>query len=246
MLKKTFLENAKSSQDELSCDKIEYIENTSLLVSQDVRTNQSMCAYDAAEQESGLSKQVSAGMVRGGGVGSYAAVRQDKDYVEYKNIFDREKCVRDNGAFWIVLASQTQTRDRHEKLLKHGTKRRSGFQAGALVGSTSGTHSEVQGAVVDYMESPISKKILQKTDTVAKIVNKFGGGVKNTSEGQTSSSQKVLHTPKRKVNLLFIEQEKSDPIMIPKLSTCEGGRAGESPANRFKLCSLRSLNSDNG
>ena len=74
MLKKPFLENAiksvirvntQISRDELGCDKIES------LFSQDVRTTQSMCAYDAAEQESSLSKQVSAGMVRVGVVGSY-------------------------------------------------------------------------------------------------------------------------------------------------------------------------------
>ena len=95
MLKKPFLENANTqiSRDELSCDKMEY------LVSQDVRTTQSMCAYDAAEQESGLSEQVSAGMVRGGVVGSYATVRQDQDYIEYKNIFDRGVCEKQ----WCIL-----------------------------------------------------------------------------------------------------------------------------------------------
>ena len=105
-------------------------------------------------------------------------------------------------------------------------------------------------AVVDYMESPVSKKIVRKTDAVAKIVSKFGGGIKHTSEGQTSTSQnigqKVSCTPKRKVSLQFSEKEKSDPIIIPELSTCKGGMAGESPAKRFKLCSLRSMNSDNG
>ena len=115
------------------------------------------------------------------GVWSYAAVRQDQDYIEYKNIFDREKCVRDNGAFCDVLASQAQTIDRHEKLLMHGTKRRSGVQAGALVGNTSGTHTEVQVAVVDYKESPVSKK----------IVSKFLVGIKHTLEGQTSTSQNI-------------------------------------------------------
>ena len=45
-------------------------------------------------------------------------------------------------------------------------------------------------AVVDYMESPVSKKIVRKTDTVAKIVNKFGGGIKHTSEGQKGKKGK--------------------------------------------------------
>ena len=103
-------------------------------------------------------------------------------------------------------------------------------------------------AVGNFLASPISKKSVRKTDTVAKIFIKFGGGSKHTSLGENIAAQnkQVPSTPKRKVNLLFDDEEKSQPIITTKLSTCKGGRAGESPAKRLKLCSLRSLNSDNG
>ena len=206
-----------------------------------------MCAYDAAEQESGVYKLVRAGMVRGGVVGGYAAIQ---DINENRNIFDREKCVRNSDAICDVLAIQAQNRNRHAKPRMHGTIRRGGVQNGAIVRRSSSTNTEVQVAVDTFMASPISNKSVQKTDTVARIVNKFGGGSKHSSLGQNNTAQnnvkEVPSTPKRKVNLLFDDEEKSQLIITTKLSTCKGGRAGESPAKIIKLCSLRSFNSDNG
>ena len=132
----------------------------------------------------------------------------------------------------------------------HGTIRRGGVQNGAIVRRSSSTNTEVQVAVDTFMASPISNKSVQKTDTVARIVNKFGGGSKHSSLGQNNTAQnnvkEVPSTPKRKVNLLFDDEEKSQLIITTKLSTCKGRRAGESPAKRLKLCCLRSFNSDNG
>ena len=194
-----------------------------------------------------MYKQVSAGMVRGGVVGGYAAIQ---DINENRNIFDREKCVRNSDAICDVLAVQAQSINRHAKPRMHGSIRRGGVQDGALVSRSSSTNTEVQVAVGNFLASPISKKSVQKTDTVAKIFNKVGGGSKHTSLGQNITAQnnvkEVPSTPKRKVNLLFGDEEKSQLIITTKLSTCKGGRAGESPAKIIKLCSLRSFNSDNG
>ena len=109
-------------RDELSCGKSKSTENNSQLVSQDVYTIQSMCAYDAAEQESGVYKLVSAGMVRGGVVGSHASYAASQDINENRNIFDREKCVRNSDAICDVLAIQAQNRNRHAKPRMHGSR----------------------------------------------------------------------------------------------------------------------------
>ena len=197
-----------------------------------------------------MYKQVSAGMVRGGVVGGYAAIQ---DINENRNIFDREKCVRNSDAIGDVLAVQAQSINRHAKPRMHGSIRRGGVQDGALVSRSLSTNTEVQVAVGNFLASPISKKSVRKTDTVAKIFNKFGEGSKHTSLGENIAAQKqnkqnkeVPSTPKRKVNLLFDNEDKSQPIITTKLSTCKGRRAEESPAKRLKLCSLRSFNSDNG
>ena len=172
-LKKTFLERCMSksgvpleiSRVELSCGK--------MIVAQ-IKTSQSVqnSAYESAEQESGVLEQEYDGRVHGCVVGSNTTILQDQDDRKHVTILDREKCVRYRCAVYDDMASQAQDSCRHEKRTEQGTNERIEAKGGTLVGRTSCDKK----AAVSIFESPVLKKIVNRKNTVAQILNRFGGG----------------------------------------------------------------------
>ena len=93
----------------------------------------------------------------------------------------------------------------------------------------------------ETFSSPVSKRKVSKSNSVAQIISKFGGGNTCTSEGQLSSGilnivnivQEKQHTPKRKFIMLQDHSRISQPVITAQLSL-QGISGSESPAKKFK------------
>ena len=89
--------------------------------------------------------------------------------------------------------------------------------------------------------SPVSKRKVSKTSSVAQIISKFGVGNTCTSEGQIMSEisntvnivQEKSRTPKRKLPMLQDCSGISQPVITAQLSS-QGISGSESPAKKFK------------
>ena len=129
-------------------------------------------------------------------MGSYATVRQDQDYIEYKNIFDQVKCVRDNGAVCDVLASQAQTIDRHEKLPMHGTKRRSGVQGESKLEILQAPILRCRWPWLIIWRVPFQRKLCAKQTRLPKLLANLGEASNTLRRGKQKQLQVIIMVKK--------------------------------------------------